>query len=134
MGIVGLNVEEEGTREWGNRPFRWGCEDGLVGEAARGNVYDFASLFGEGEGAGLTRPIVRDCRIYKNDTQKEQRSQLTVPGVLLAAARRRARWAVPGPVDEPGFFFGDAGVRRAERSQRCMLCDRYDTLTILNSL
>ena len=37
---------------------------------------------------------------------------LTVPGVLLAA-RRRARWAVPGPVDEPGFFFGEADIIRA---------------------
>ena len=37
----------------------------------------------------------------------------TVPGVLLPAARRRACWAVPGPVDEPGFFFGEAAVNRA---------------------
>jgi hypothetical protein len=36
---------------------------------------------------------------------------LTVPEVLFAA-RRRARWAVPGPVDEPGFL----GVPSATRA------------------
>jgi hypothetical protein len=59
--MVGLKVEEDGTRSWVGRPFKWGCDGGLVGEAGRGNVYGFASLFGEGEGAEGTRPIVRDC-------------------------------------------------------------------------
>jgi hypothetical protein len=35
-----------------------------------------------------------------------------VPGVLFAATRR-ARCAVPGPVDEPAFFLGDVDIVRA---------------------
>ena len=38
---------------------------------------------------------------------------LTVPGVLLVVETRRARWTVPGLVDELGFFSGEADINLA---------------------
>lgn len=44
---------------------------------------------------------------------KHSQGALTVPGALFVVETRRARWAVPGPVDEPGFFLGEADINLA---------------------
>lgn len=60
------------------------------------------------------RGYVADCAPTAVSIARMRKAQkLTVPGVFIVGSR--ARWAVPKPIDGPGFFFGVAKVIRASR-------------------
>src|ERR1700722_6890930 len=115
VGNAGLNVALDGGRvdrvlgNWRDTP---GFEGDGWREVGRVRLLEgYLNLRGLGETPG--RPIVRACGLEGSRiTTVRQVVVRTVPGVLFAK-RSWVRWIVPGPVDEPGFFFGVRSARRA---------------------